>query len=585
MNFLTPKSLLRRVFEWIWRRKTDENASRLDHPWLRHYDRGVAMEPPPPDASLISLYLEALQSAGQSPALVYFDRRFTYAEIGRFVRQFASGLQSLGVGVGTHVALILPNCPQFVITYWAGLVLGGRIVPINPLLSEREMRNQLKMSGAQVAIVLDRLFPRLYRIYRHTGIHSIVVASLETFMPTLDKIGYRLTTRIARTRQHTDKDKAVHLFRDLLQYPERFEIPEIDPESPAVLLFTGGVTGVSKLAALSHRNLLANALQARAWIPGFRDGKNTILAALPLLHSYGLTVCHHLAWQSKALVLLEPRFNPNRVARLSRKYHIDLFPGVPTMFSALVKLSNTSFAADVCISGGSALPETLRRDFRERFGISLIQGYGLTEAGPITHCNPVRGHHRAGSIGLPWPGTVARIVDLETGAALPPGRVGELQVAGPQIMTGYYRNLKETKEVCGDTPWLRTGDVAVMDSDGYFFIVDRKKDIIFSGGYNIYPSEVESVLRGHPAIAEAVVVGMPDSYYGEKVFAYLLLHKGRSVSIAELRRFCRDKLTGYKIPREILIVDQIPRNFLGKPLRSQLLQAAKPIVGKETDRT
>jgi long-chain acyl-CoA synthetase len=356
-----------------------------DRPWLRHYDRGVGHDLAQPQALLTSLFLDAARDWGTATAFIYFERSFTYTEVYRLVMRFSAGLRSIGVTRENHVALILPNCPQFIIAYWAILWLGARVVPMNPLLSEREMRTQLKLSNAQAAITLDRVLPRLYRIYRNTGLRSIVVASLETFMPTLDKIGYRLKTRSWLNQPRVQKDRSVHLFRELLiDEAGPPSAGEIDPDSPAVQLFTAGVTGSPKLAVLSHRNLLANAYQARIWIPGFRDGKKTILAALPLLHSYGLTVCHHLAWYSKAAVLLEPRFDARRLARLSRRYSIDLFPAVPTMFVALLANKKADFYAQICISGGSPLPEPVRTEFRSRFGIDITQGYGLTEAGPIT---------------------------------------------------------------------------------------------------------------------------------------------------------------------------------------------------------
>lgn len=572
---LTRISLPRLVSRWRKRHKA-KIVEDSDRPWLRHYDRGVGHDLAQPQALLTSLFLDAARDWGTATALIYFERSFTYTEVYRLVMRFSAGLRSIGVTRENHVALILPNCPQFIIAYWAILWLGARVVPMNPLLSEREMRTQLKLSNAQAAITLDRVLPRLYRIYRNTGLRSIVVASLETFMPTLDKIGYRLKTRSWLNQPRVQKDRSVHLFRELLiDEAGPPSAGEIDPDSPAVLLFTGGVTGSPKLAVLSHRNLLANAYQARIWIPGFRDGKKTILAALPLLHSYGLTVCHHLAWYSKAAVLLEPRFDARRLARLSRRYSIDLFPAVPTMFVALLANKKADFYAQICISGGSPLPEPVRTEFRSRFGIDITQGYGLTEAGPITHCNPIQGRHKPDSIGMPWPGTRARIVDLQSRLPLPPGEIGELQVTGPQVMPGYYRNPEETRNVFSSPPWLCTGDVARMDEDGYFFIVDRKKDIIFTGGHNVYPSEVETVLCEHPAVRDAVVVGRPDSYYGEVVFAFLLLKTKGTISLAEIKRFCRDKLTTWKIPRGIEEVDHIPYNFLGKALRNKLLENIK----------
>ena len=375
------------------------------------------------------------------------------------------------------------------------------------------------------------------------------------------------------------REEKIHLgpetiyFRKILKPHPEFESAKIDPEDPAVILFTSAVTGAPKGAMLSHRNLVANTLQARSWMPGLKTGEEVFMAALPFIHSYGMTACHHLGVQSQSALVLEPRFDVKRIVNDIRRYGITIFPGVPTMYTAInnqyARRSVNLKSVRCCVSGGAPLALQTKMEFEQITGGQLVEGYGLTEASPITHCNPLGGVNKDGSIGIPWPNTEARIVDIKIGIPLPPMAIGELQVRGPQVMIGYWKNLEATQEAISEDGWLATGDIGYYDQDGYFFLVDRKKDIIFAGAYNIYPAEVEKVLLQHPAVADVAVIGIPDTYYGETVKAVVVCEEG-GVTAPELIEFCRGKLAKYKIPKEFEFVDHLPRNFLGKILRRVL---------------
>ena len=542
-------------------------------PWLNHYDPGVPRKIYVPNYSLNRFLDKAYEKNKAGTAFIYFGRKFTYGQLYELVGRMAAGLKNIGIRQGDRVAIVLPNIPQFMIAYWALHRLGAVVMLVNPLLTEKEIQYQLQSSGAQVAIVLDLLYHRIAGIRAQTQLNTVIVASIETYMPTILGLASRLKMRLQKTREKIKREEHVIFFGDILQEAD-FEQAPVTGQDPAVMLFTGGVTGTPKAAMLSHRNLVANTLQARAWLNDIRYGQEVIMAALPFFHSYGMTACHHLAIHCAATLILQPRFNTKAIVKGIEKYKVSVFPGVPTMFSSIVnepiagKLDLSTVRA--CISGGAPLPIRVKQSFEKMTNGTLVEGYGLTEASPVTHCNPIYGRNKIGSIGLPWPGTEARIVDLKSGEIVPSGQTGELEVRGPQVMMGYWQNEDETRNVLSPDGWLKTGDIAKCDEEGYFYIVDRKKDVIFSGGYNIYPSEVEAVLLQHPFIEEAAVVGIANEYYGEAIKAYIILKKGVDLSQEQIRKFCEQSLAKYKIPREIEFVQELPKNFLGKVVRRKL---------------
>jgi len=540
--------------------------------WRRHYDDDVPVTINIPSYPLTTFLQQSVDRYPDRPVLLYFGRKIGYAHFYELVRRCQTGLANLGVAKGDRVALISPNMPQFLIAYWAVLRLGAVVVLINPLLSEREISNQLRISRARVVLVLDRIVPRLQRIKGNTDIEQIIPVSVEAYTPLYINLALQIKKRILKRVRHRDN---VIFFRKLLLNPPSTGECEISASDPAVILFTGGVTGRSKAVLLSHHNLVANTLQARAWIRDLRDGSEVFAAVLPFIHSYGMTTCNHLVIQSGATAVVHPRFRAKRVLGDLRKHRVTVFPGVPTLFAAMADLSgNPPADLRVCISGGAALNEDLRRTFEAKMGCRLVQGYGLTETSPITHCNPIYGRSVPDSIGLPFPNTEARIRDLDSGRILPPGRTGELEIRGPQVMLGYLEDEQSTAEVITDDGWFRSGDVAYCDRDGYFYIVDRKKDIILRGGNNIYPAEVEQVLCEHPAVAEAAVLGESDPYYGEAVHAFIVLKPGQKLASREIQTFCQDKLAKFKWPTQITFASSLPKNFLGKVIRRELLPPA-----------
>jgi long-chain acyl-CoA synthetase len=559
-----------------FRERLLHKSADKEKPWIRHYDAGVPYELEVPGVPVYQFLQRAFAEAGPKPALLYYNRRLSYNHLYAMVTRFASGLQRLGVKPGQPIALCMPNIPQFLIAYWAALYVGAVVVLINPLLSEREMRHQLSLSRAEVLVVLDRFHSRVERVRAQTQVRHVVVAFLESYMSPIRQLAFQFGKRLRKAEEKIKRGQGTFFFRQLLKQPPLTRAVEVDPGSAAVMLFTGGVTGIPKAAVLSHNNVVMNALQARAWISDIREGEEVVMAALPLSHSYAMSACHHLAVLCKGMLVLEPRFEVKKICRHLQRYKVTLFPGVPTMFSSIVNrlmhkpMDLSSIRS--CISGGASLPRIIKERFEKLTGARLLEGYGLTEASPVTHCTPVQGGGKEGSIGLPWPGTSARIVDLQSREVLGPGKVGELQVRGPQVMLGYFEQEEATREVLDAEGWLSTGDIAFQDKEGYFFIVDRKKEIFFSGGYNVYPAEIERVLMEHPAVAEAAVVPIHDDYYGEAARAYLVLRpRMAQPATAELLAFCLGRLARYKIPQQFVFVDELPKNLVGKVLKRELM--------------
>ncbi|NIA30015.1 MAG: AMP-binding protein [Actinobacteria bacterium] len=545
-------------------------------PWLQHYDDGVPSEIDIPNVPLQHFLLEAVRENGDAAFIQYFGRRMTYQHFYDLVLRFAAGLESLDIRKGDRIALILPNIPQFLIAYWAALTIGAIVVLINPLLSERELSEQIRTSGTKVVIALDRIYPRISKCWQESQVEHIVIAGIETYLPPFLRLAFRFKKRLQKNQERVKETSFTVLFRNLLSKIPQEQKIIVRADEAAVLIFTGGVTGTPKAAVLSHKNLVANAVQTKSWMPDLVEGKEKILAALPLIHSYGLSACLHFAVVTRSLLILEPRFHVKRIINDIEKYAVTVFPGVPTMYAAILKeLKNRKArlsSLKACVSGGAPLPVSDKIVFESITGAHLVEGYGLTEASPITHCNPLKGEVKENSIGLPCPATDARVVDLKTGKPLPPHQVGELQVRGPQVMIGYWQKPDETHNVLTDDGWLSTGDLVYFDEFGYFFVVDRKKDVIFRGGFNIYPREVEKIIREHPKVLDVAVVGVEDDYYGETVKAVVVAHPETDLSKEELFTFVKKNLAQYKIPAVIEFRDHLPKNFLGKVLKREIVE-------------
>ncbi len=540
-------------------------------PWIRSYDKQVGRSIDLPSSHLYELVARAAERNPRGCATLFYGARLTFGELKALVDAFAGALARMGVKKGDRVALILPNFPGYPIAHYGALRLGAVLVPTNPLYVERELEHQLRDAGAETAVILDKLYPRLAAVRERTPVRQVVVAGVDTFLPAALRVLYRIKDR---ERLPADPARGVHRLADLLTHAAGVaEEVEIGPDDTAILLYSGGTTGVSKGAELTHRNALVNVAQVRAWLWQLEEGRETFLSVLPFFHSYGMTTALHLAPLLASTMLLIPRFDLNEVVKRIEKHRPTVFCGVPSMYNAInhhPKASRETVGSiRLCVSGGSGLPEEVQTRFEALTGASLVEGYGLSEASPVTHVNPMGGRRKIGTIGLPLPETDARIVDPETKQPLPPGQEGELAVHGPQVMRRYWNMPQETEQVLREG-WLLTGDIAVMDDDGYFRIVDRKKDLIISAGMNIYPREVEEVLLQHPKVLEAAVIGIPSKVRDEVVKAFLVPVPGQTPTRSEIQEFCRDKLSRFKIPREIEIRESLPKSIVGKVLKRVL---------------
>lgn len=546
----------------------------VERPWLKHYDPGVPAHLEVPHLRLDEVVRRAAQTYGSRTALVFFGRRISFAELDRLVDRCAAGLQRLGVGPGTPVSLHLPNCPQFVLAYYGTLRAGGVVVPHNPLYTEAEVAHQLQDSGAEVAVTLSLFYPRVAAAARQARVREVVFTAIHEFMGPVARLLYPLKARREGHWVDVRPQPGVRPFSELLREATPAPAPT-GPDDPAAYLYTGGTTGVPKAAVLTHRNLVANLLQAASWDPKLRPGQEVALAVLPFFHSYGMTSVLNFSMWTGATVVLVPRFDPKLVLDAVRRHRPTLFHGVPTMYIALLNtpgLRRVSFrSVRAGISGAMGLPQEVQRQWETVTGGRLVEGYGLTEASPVTHCNPLYGRRKEGSIGIPVPDTDARVVDPDTGEVLPPGQVGELEVRGPQVMRGYLNRPEETEKVLHDG-WLRTGDMARVDEDGFFYVVDRRKEMINVGGLKVFPREVEEVLYRHPAVREAAAVGVPDPVRGEVVKAFVALKEGHQATDAELVEFCRQHLAPHKVPRAVEVRPELPKTLIGKVLRRALAE-------------
>ncbi|MGJ7440498.1 long-chain-fatty-acid--CoA ligase [Aquipuribacter sp. MA13-6] len=558
-------------------------------PWLSSYAEGVPTQVDVPDGSLVDLVSRAAERFGPSVALDFYGATTTYADLDAQVARAASALAGLGVEAGDRVGIVLPNCPQHVVAFYAVLRLGAVVVEHNPLYTEAELQVQLADHGARVVIAWDKAAPAVLASQPRTAVETVVSVDLTTALPRLKRLALRLPLAKARaTRAAMTAPAPATLGWDRLVGAAR-PLPATHPrpagDDVALLQYTGGTTGTPKGAVLTHRNLLANATQGRAWVPGLRDGEETIYAVLPLFHAYGLTLCLTFAVSIGATLVLFPRFDVDQVLEAVGRRAPTFLPAVPPIYAALatkardrgVDLTSIRYG----ISGAMALPPSVVATWEQVSGGLLVEGYGMTETSPITLGNPVSGARRPGTVGVPFPSTEIRVVDPEDPTAdREQGQAGELLVRGPQVFSGYWGRPEETAAVLMPDGWLRTGDVVVMAEDGFVTVVDRLKELIITGGFNVYPSEVEDALRQLPGVADAAVVGMPTEDGGEQVVAAVVPEDGAVVDPAALRTAVREHLAGYKVPRRIELVDELPRSIIGKVLRRQVReQLLNPSAG------
>jgi long-chain acyl-CoA synthetase len=552
-------------------------------PWLDHYPPDVpASLAPYPDESLFSLLQNAAAGFGNRTAIAFFGRHITYAQLLAEVERCSAVLVGLGVRRGDRVGLLLPNCPEYVIAFYACQRIGAIAVGNNPLYTERELEHQLKDAGVSVVIVLDQVYARFGAVRDAVGVREVIGVRLNRYMGfPLNVLAPLKFRREAKAEGHwpfVPPDHPMRWWHDVMK--EAGPVPpvaRVDPVADvAALLYTGGTTGLSKGAMLSHRNLVANAMQASAWLSVVRPGEGGLLACLPFFHSFG-TLAMNFGVSKAAKLVVVPRFDMKMVLKAIAKERPTLVPGVPRMFLAmgesplLTKFDLTSVQA--AISGAAPLPLAVAQRFEERAGTGrVVEGYGLTECSPVTHANPLVGERREGSIGMPLPDTDVKLVDLEDpDRVVAQGDPGEMCVRGPQVMLGYWNRSEATALMVRDG-WLHSGDVAIMDPDGYFRIVDRIKDMILVSGFNVYPSEIEETLYRHPKVSKVAVVGLPDAVTGERAKAFIVLQDGASATADEIVAWCRDEggLTGYRVPKDIEFRDSLPETLIGKVLRRVL---------------
>ncbi len=533
-------------------------------PWLKNYDLWAPAEINPPNQPLYQILQIASAAYRDKPAVAFMGASIDFGEVKKLVDRLATALQKLGVVKGDRVGIMLPNCPQYLVSFFAIVRLGAIVVNVNPIYTPREVEMVAKDSGMRAIIALDLLAPNIFGILANSAIEHVIATSLLDYSATPDKA--------------PPAPEGALSFKSLISEVAEVDLPrvEIDPgEDVAVLQYTGGTTGVPKGAMLTHRNLYTNTLQSWAWGgPLTRQGDERYLMVIPYFHIYGQTVGLLLGAWNGAMQIPIPKFDPNLLIEAIKQYKPTFFPSAPTLYISMLNHPEIKTCGLENVrrfnSGSAPLPIEVIERFEKLSGAMLYEGYGLTEASPTTHSTPTLAKRKIGSIGLPFPSTECKIVDLETGERIVPvGEAGELCVRGPQVMKGYWNRPEETAIALRDG-WLYTGDVARMDEDGFFYIVQRKKDMIIVSGFNVYPNEVEDVLFTHPAVLEAAVIGVPDQYRGEAVKAFIVLRPGATATADEVMEFCRASLAKYKVPTLVEFMPSLPKSAVGKVLRREL---------------
>nr|WP_295972753.1 AMP-binding protein [uncultured Bacillus sp.] len=551
-------------------------------PWLKHYPEEIPCQLTYPNDLIHHFLINTAAEFPDQTAIHFLGREFSFRYVNDAAEKLAGYLQEIGIEKGDRVAIMLPNTPQAVISFYGVLLAGGIVVQTNPLYTERELEYQMKDSGAKVIITLDILFPKAVKVKEYTNLQHIIVTAIKDFLPFPKNIIYPFIQKkqygIAVNVVHEGQ---IHLLSEIFRQPKRTVIPyEQNPEKTIALIqYTGGTTGFPKGVMLTHKNLVVNTLMCTTWLYKYKRGEEIVLGVIPFFHVYGLTTVMILAIMQGYKMVLLPKFEVKTTLKTIHQQRPTLFPGAPTMYIGLLNASDLHkydiSSIDACLSGSAPLPTEVQDRFEQTTGGKLVEGYGLTETSPITHVNFLWDRPRVkGSIGVPLPDTDAVILSLENGEILPPGELGEIAVKGPQVMKGYWDRPDETEQAFKDG-WLLTGDLGYMDQEGYFFVIDRKKDIIIAGGFNVYPREIEEVFYEHPAVKEVVVAGIPDPYRGETVKAYVVLKEGTTVKKAELNEFARRNLAAYKVPRKYEFREELPKTAVGKILRRILVEEEK----------
>ncbi len=555
-----------------------------ERPWLNNYDEGVPQHIDIPRVSLFDLLEETAKKYPDSPCTIFKGAKISYREMNELTSRLAAGLSSLGVKKGDRVGIFMPNTPQFVMAFFAVLKIGGVIIATNPLYSPREIEHQLNDAGIQVMIVMSNFYNLIKEVQPKTQVRTIVVTNLKEALPPILGFLFTLTGKEKKDGFSVQLAEGDHWMQDLVNRYKLEDQPNvtIEPDDVALFQYSGGTTGVSKGAIATHYNLVANALQIRHWMVNAEEGKEIVLMAIPLFHVYGLVAGMCFAIRTGASMVMVP--NPRDlkdVLENIQKYKATIFPGVPTLYNAInnhpdVLAGKYNLGTiKACISGSAPLMRETKEKFEALTGGVVFEGYGLSEAPTATHCNPLLGENRPGSIGMPLPEVDARIISLDDEVTvLGSGEVGELVIKGPQVFKGYHNMPTESANALREG-WLYTGDIARMDEDGYFFIVDRKKELIKPGGYQVWPREVEEVISDHPKVLEVGVAGIPDPYRGETVKAWVVVKPGESLTEEDVREWCKERMAKFKVPTHVEFRNELPKTTVGKILRRELVRQHK----------
>ncbi len=545
-------------------------------PWHRYYDTGISPTMDIPGITIYDVLARATEKYPKNPATYFMGHVLTYIELKDHVDRMAAGLARMGVKKGDRVAVMLPNCPQSVIAFYACFRMGAVAVGFNPLYVERELTFQFTDSGAETLITLDILWEkRVKAVIPRIPLKRVIVTNIRDYLPPLKALFYPIAARRQGMWVSVVPDERVTWFKDIVKSNRPADGPQgAVPGDLALLQYTGGTTGTPKGVMLTNRNIIACTVQIGSYFTNAVEGKERHISVIPAFHIYGLTMCTVMPIWQAAQIQLIPRFDVNMLLTAIPKLRPTYFCAVPTMYVGIInhpdlkKYDISSIKG--CFSGASALPVVVMDEFERLTGGRIIEGYGLSEAAPVSHANSFFGKRKPASVGFPIPNTDSKIVDADDGVTLKkPGEPGEILIKGPQVMVGYWNRPEETAQVLKDG-WLYTGDIGVMDEEGFFFIVDRKKDMIIAGGYNIYPREIDEVLYAHPKIKDAVAVGIPDPYRGETVKAFIVLKEGMTATAEEITAYCRQNLAAYKVPRIVEFRVDLPKSMMGKVLRKAL---------------
>ncbi|MGE6611397.1 AMP-binding protein [Peribacillus sp. NPDC076916] len=557
-------------------------------PWQAIYPEQIPAVLSYEDKPLYSFLKESAEEFPDKVSIHFQGKELTFREVHESAVKFAAYLKSIGLQKGERVAVMLPNCPQGVIGFFGILMAGGVVVQTNPTYTERELEYQMKDSGAKIILAMDILFPRVAAVASRTDIEHIIVTAIKEYLPFpknliypfIQKKQYGIVINVEHEGNH-------HLFSEIMKrkMTEEVTVPIDVDNDLALLQYTGGTTGFPKGVMLTHKNMLANTKMCNAWLYRNKRGEERILAILPFFHVYGMTTVLVLSVMEGNTMIIMPKFDVLATLKTIQKQKPTMFPGAPTMYIGLLNHPDIAkydlSSINACISGSASLPIEVQEQFEKITGGKLVEGYGLSETSPVTHANFIWDQPRVkGSIGLPWPDTDSVILSLETFEELPPNEIGEIAIKGPQVMKGYWNRPEETENTFRNG-WLLTGDLGYMDEQGFFYVVERKKDTIIAGGFNIYPREVEEVLYEHEAIQEVVVAGIPDPYRGETVKAYVVLKKNANATEEELNEFARKNLASYKVPRSYEFRDELPKTTIGKILRRVLIEEEKKKISEE----